>query len=138
MVMPFSDMARAELQVVRAATEKIVDRAFTAYASDDLDKARRVEALEETIDGLIEEVRQRHVQRLQTGECTIQLGFVLNDFLANMERVSDHCSNIAISVIQEKTHGFNPHAYSHDVKEEPGFKDEYAKAQEIFRLPPVT
>ena len=134
----FSDMARAELQVVRAATEKIVDRAFTAYASDDLDKARRVEALEETIDGLIEEVRQRHVQRLQTGECTIQLGFVLNDFLANMERVSDHCSNIAISVIQEKTHGFNPHAYSHDVKEEPGFKDEYAKAQEIFRLPPVT
>ena len=131
----FSDKATAELQVVRAATEKIVDRAFTAYATDDLDKARRVEALEETIDGLIEEVRQRHVLRLQSGECTIQLGFVLNDFLANMERVSDHCSNIAISVIQEKTHGFNPHAYSHDVKEEPGFKDEYVKAQEAFRLP---
>ena len=131
----FSDKATAELQVVRSATEKIVDRAFTAYATDDLDKARRVEALEETIDGLIEEVRQRHVLRLQSGECTIQLGFVLNDFLANMERVSDHCSNIAISVIQEKTHGFNPHAYSHDVKEEPGFKDEYVKAQEAFRLP---
>ena len=131
----FSDKAKAELQVIRAATEKIVDRAFTAYATDDLDKARRVEALEETIDGLIEVVRQRHGLRLQSGECTIQLGFVLNDFLANMERVSDHCSNIAISVIQEKPRGFNPHAYSHDVKEEPGVKDEYVKAQEAFRLP---
>ena len=80
-------------------------------------------------------MRQRHVLRLQSGECTIQLGFVLNDFLANMERVSDHCSNIAISVIQEKTRGFNPHAYANEVKQEPGFRDEYAKAQEAFKLP---
>lgn len=131
----FSEQARAELNVLRAATEKIVDRAFSAYAADDMDKARRVEALEEHIDGLIEEMRQRHVLRLQSGECTIQLGFVLNDFLANIERVSDHCSNIAISVIQEKTRGFNPHVYAHDVKQEPGFRDEYAKAQEAFKLP---
>ena len=131
----FSEKARAELNVIRAATEKIMERAFSAYAADDTDKARRVEALEEHIDGLIEEMRQRHVLRLQSGECTIQLGFVLNDFLANMERVSDHCSNIAISVIQEKTRGFNPHAYAQDVKQEAGFRDEYTKAQETYKLP---
>jgi phosphate:Na+ symporter len=100
-----------------------------------VDKARRVEALEETIDGLIEEVRARHIQRLQSGECTIQMGFILNDHLANLERVSDHCSNIAISVIQEKTRGFNPHAYAQDVKLEAGFQDEYAKARAAYCLP---
>ena len=131
----FSEKAQGELKVVRAAVDKIVDRAFTAYSTGDVDKARRVEALEETIDGLIEDVRARHIGRLQTGECTIQLGFVLNDLLANLERVSDHCSNIAISVIQEKTHGFNPHIYAHDVKLESGFQDEYNKAQEVFHLP---
>ena len=131
----FTDKAQAELKVVRAAIDKIVDRAFTAFATDDVDKARRVEALEETIDGLIEEVRARHIQRLQTGECTIQMGFILNDHLANLERVSDHCSNIAISVIQEKTRGFNPHAYAQDVKLEAGFQDEYAKARAAYRLP---
>ena len=131
----FTDSAQAELKVVRAAIDKIVDRAFTAYATDDMDKARRVEALEETIDGLIEEVRNRHILRLQSGECTIQMGFILNDHLANLERISDHCSNIAISVIQEKTHGFNPHVYANDVKNEPGFQDEYQKARETFKLP---
>ena len=131
----FTDAAQAELKVVRAAIDKIVDRAFTAYNTDDVDKARRVEALEETIDGLIEEVRARHILRLQSGECTIQMGFILNDHLANLERISDHCSNIAISVIQEKTHGFNPHAYANDVKLEPGFQDEYTKAQETYKLP---
>ena len=131
----FTDKAQAELKVVRAAIDKIVDRAFTAFATDDVDKARRVEALEETIDGLIEEVRARHIQRLQSGECTIQMGFILNDHLANLERVSDHCSNIAISVIQEKTRGFNPHAYAQDVKLEAGFQDEYAKARAAYCLP---
>ena len=131
----FTNKAQAELKVVRAAIDKIVDRAFTAFATDDVDKARRVEALEETIDGLIEEVRARHIQRLQSGECTIQMGFILNDHLANLERVSDHCSNIAISVIQEKTRGFNPHAYAQDVKLEAGFQDEYAKARTAYRLP---
>ena len=131
----FTDAAQAELKVVRAAMDKIVDRAFTAYATDDVDKARRVEALEETIDGLIEEVRNRHILRLQSGECTIQMGFILNDHLSNLERISDHCSNIAISVIQEKTRGFNPHVYAQEVKQEAGFQDEYTKAQETYRLP---
>ena len=131
----FTEKAQKELKVVLAAVDKIVDRAFTAYNTDDVDKARRVEALEETIDGLIEEVRARHILRLQSGECTIQMGFILNDFLANLERVSDHCSNIAISVIQEKTRGFNPHAYAQDVKQEAGFRDEYTKAQETYKLP---
>ena len=131
----FTAKAQKELKVVLAAIEKIVERSFTAYDTGDMDKARRVEALEETIDGLIEEVRARHILRLQSGECTIQLGFILNDFLSNLERVSDHCSNIAISVIQEQTRGFNPHAYAQDVKQEAGFRDEYARAQATFRLP---
>ncbi len=131
----FSEKANEELQVVFSALTKIVNRSFDAFINDDVDKARRVEVLEEAIDGLIEEMRSRHIIRLQTGECTIQLGFVLNDLLANLERVSDHCSNIAISVIQEKTHGFNPHVYTHDIKQETGFTTDLAKAQETFRLP---
>ena len=131
----FSEKANEELKVVFSALTKIVNRSFDAFINDDVDKARRVEVLEEAIDGLIEEMRSRHIIRLQTGECTIQLGFVLNDLLANLERVSDHCSNIAISVIQEKTHGFNPHVYTHDIKQETGFTTDLAKAQETFRLP---
>ena len=131
----FSPAAAAELDVVKKALDDIVETAFAAFRADDMEKARHVEPLEETIDHLIEEIRQRHVLRLQSGECTIQLGFVLNDLLANMERVSDHCSNIALSVIQEKTRGFNPHAYSQEIKGESEFRADLVRARDTYRLP---
>lgn len=112
----FSDSADAEVQVLLSALRDILDDAFACFAKDDAVAAAGVEPLEETIDRLIEEIRLRHIQRLQTGECTIQLGFVLSDLLTNFERVSDHCSNIAVCVIEEQDGGMDRHAYLHDVK----------------------
>ena len=101
----FSDSAREELQVLLSALDDILDLTIRSFQAADMETARRVEPLEETIDQLIEEIRSRHIQRLQAGQCTIQLGFVLSDLLTNIERASDHCSNIAVSVIEECSGG---------------------------------
>lgn len=98
----FSDSAKEELHVLLEALRDIMDDAFHCFVEDDVQAALVVEPLEETIDQIIEEIRMRHIRRLQTGECTIQLGFILNDLLTNIERVSDHCSNIAVSIVEEK------------------------------------
>ncbi len=112
----FSETASEELQVLVNALKDIMDAAFSCFQADDPDAAKFVEPLEETIDLLIEEIRLRHIQRLQTGDCTIQLGFVLSDLLTNFERVSDHCSNIAVCVIEEQNRDLDRHAYLHDIK----------------------
>lgn len=104
----FSDSAREELQVLLSALDDILDLTIRSFQAADVETARRVEPLEETIDQLIEEIRSRHIQRLQAGQCTIQLGFVLSDLLTNIERASDHCSNIAVSVIEECSGGPGP------------------------------
>ena len=129
----FSDDAKAELDVLISALEEIMDEAFGSFASGDLARARSVEPLEETIDQLIEEIRMRHIHRLQTGDCTIQLGFILSDLLTNLERVSDHCSNIAISVIEESDSDMDPHAYLQDLKTGGAFTEDLRK----YRLPTV-
>ena len=82
----FSDSAREELQVLLSALDDILDLTIRSFQAADMETARRVEPLEETIDQLIEEIRSRHIQRLQAGQCTIQLGFVLSDLLTNIER----------------------------------------------------
>ena len=107
----FSDAAKEELEVLLTALNDIMALAFDSFAANDPMAAREVEPLEETIDQLIEEIKVRHIHRLQTGECTIQLGFVLNDLLTNFERVSDHCSNIAVCVIESQADDLDPHAY---------------------------
>ena len=112
----FSDSAREELQVLLSALDDILDLTIRSFQAADVETARRVEPLEETIDQLIEEIRSRHIQRLQAGQCTIQLGFVLSDLLTNIERASDHCSNIAVSVIEECSGGPGRHAYLQEVK----------------------
>lgn len=130
----FSEGARAELQVLVAALEDIMDKAFGCFLADDAAAAREVEPLEETIDQLIEEIRSRHIRRLQTGDCTIQLGFVLSDLLTNFERVSDHCSNIAVSVMEER--GIQGrHAYIHDLKGGGGFAASLDGDLEKYHLP---
>ena len=118
----FSDDAKAELDVLISALEEIMDEAFGSFASGDLARARSVEPLEETIDQLIEEIRMRHIHRLQTGECTIQLGFILSDLLTNLERVSDHCSNIAVAMLETSAGSFDTHEYLNEVKKG-GFVD---------------
>lgn len=131
----FSDIATEELEVLMTALEDIMDKAFGCFAADDADAAREVEPLEETIDQLIEEIRSRHIRRLQSGDCTIQLGFILSDLLTNFERVSDHCSNIAVSVIEEQNGKVGRHAYIHNMKDESSFASSLGNDLEKYHLP---
>lgn len=131
----FSETASEELQVLVNALKDIMDAAFSCFQADDPDAAKFVEPLEETIDLLIEEIRLRHIQRLQTGDCTIQLGFVLSDLLTNFERVSDHCSNIAVCVIEEQSRDLDRHAYLHDIKSAGDFTADLDRDLKKYQLP---
>ena len=121
----FSDAASTELDVIRNALSDIITLSFTSYAERDLQGAKRVEPLEDVIDALQESIRDRHISRLQEGKCTIRLGFVLNDMLTNMERISDHCSNIAVCLLQ-KHDSYSTHSFMENVKH--GDSDEFDKA----------
>lgn len=112
----FSSAAQAEIQVFSKALSEILNNAVDAFLHEDLEEAKMVEPLEEVIDAIEADIRARHVQRLQEGTCTIELGFVLSDLLTNMERVSDHCSNIAATLIQTKNETFDMHSYLQSVK----------------------
>ena len=132
----FSGAAEAELRVLERALEDILTVSVDCFQSDDPAAAKKVEPLEETIDRLTDEIRDRHIRRLQSGECTLQLGFILNDLLTNLERVSDHCSNIAVCVIEEREdHGEQRHAYLHDFKAAGEFTADLDKDLERYKLP---
>lgn len=132
----FSGTAEAELRVLEEALEEILTAAVDCFQADDPAAAKTVEPLEETIDRLTDEIRARHIHRLQSGECTVQLGFILNDLLTNLERVSDHCSNIAVCVIEEREdHAEQRHAYLHDFKAAGEFTETLDKDLEKYRLP---
>ncbi len=121
----FSDKCKKEIEIISEAITENINKAFDAYINDDLDMAHTIEPLEEVVDILSSELKSRHIERLQSGECTIELGYIYQDILTNLERISDHCSNIAgfIIGIDEKT---NIHAYLHDVKENDElFRKEY-------------
>ena len=131
----FSSGASAELTVLLDALQDILDKALASFQTDDAAMAAEVEPLEETIDRLTEELRVRHIRRLQTGACTIQLGFVFNDLLTNLERISDHCSNIAVSVIEEQDDQVDRHSYIQDLKDEGGFNSQLQDNLRKYRLP---
>jgi phosphate:Na+ symporter len=133
----FSDSAIAELQVLESALTEILSVTFESFDEEDAVKAAQVEPLEETIDQLIEEIRLRHIERLQSGACTIQLGFVLNDLLNNIERVSDHCSNIAVCVIESCGGEIDSHAYLEEVKAGGEFVQELRTDLKRYPLPKV-
>ena len=132
----FSGAAEAELQVLEQALEDILAAAVGCFQADDPAAAKTVEPLEETIDRLTDEIRARHIHRLQSGECTIQLGFILNDLLTNLERVSDHCSNIAVCVMEEREdRGEQRHAFLHDFKAAGEFTESLDRDLEKYKLP---
>ncbi|QNL44547.1 Na/Pi cotransporter family protein [Oscillibacter hominis] len=131
----FSDEANAELKVLTDALIEILNLTVRAFETSDCAMASTVEPLEEVIDQLIEEIRMRHINRLQRGKCTIQLGFVLNDLLTNYERISDHCSNLAICVLETEQTGLNPHAYLHDVKTGEEFTTNVQSYLTKYKLP---
>ncbi|MBO4885872.1 MAG: Na/Pi cotransporter family protein, partial [Clostridia bacterium] len=106
----FSDDATRELSVLSAAVREIVRLTTEAFEKNDLTLAARVEPLEELIDQLCEDSKRRHVERLQQGRCTIQQGFVFNDVLTGIERVGDHCSNIAVAMMELEEDAFDTHA----------------------------
>ena len=131
----FSDAAREELGVLTHLMQDILDASLSCFREDDPIAAQQVEPLEETMDCLTDEIRSRHIRRLQSGECTIQLGFVLNDLLTNLERVSDHCSNIAVCVIEERDSSVDHHAYLHRLKVDDNFAEELREDLSKYRLP---
>lgn len=113
----FSKEGDREVDVLTSAVNRILELAFSAFLEDDLEKAHRVEPLEEHIDDLCAELKHRHVERLQAGTCSLQVGFVFNDLLSNFERVADHCSNIAVAMIELKQDEYQTHDYLSNLKE---------------------
>ena len=112
----FSGDAQHELSVLTAALQEILHNAIRAFIMEDLELAKRVEPLEELIDALCDEMKLHHVDRLQKGTCTLLQGFVFNDLLTNYERVADHCSNIAVAMIELEADSFDTHEYLSSVK----------------------
>ena len=111
-----SPAAQKELKIMCSAVSEILDLSLKAYETNDVKLAKQVEPLEEVVDTLKEQLRMRHILRLQNGTCTIELGFVWADLLNSLERVADHCSNIAGRVIENANHTIELHAYMENVK----------------------
>ena len=128
----FSAECINEITVISDAIRENISTAFEAYKGDELSVAHKVEPLEEVVDNLSTELKNRHIRRLQNDECTVELGYIFQDVLTNLERISDHCSNIAGCLIEtdEKT---NIHAYFSDVKEnDEKFRNEYKEYSELY------
>lgn len=132
----FSNDAKRELGVTTQALREIVDITIDSFMHDDFEKAAHVEPIEQVIDKLKDELKARHIDRLQKGECTVQLGFVFSDLLTNIERVSDHCSNIAVYTIQQDSPKLDTHKYLRKVKTESvgNFIEEYNSYEKKYSL----
>ena len=113
----FSDQAQEELKICIAATLEILDLTQRAMENDDVDLAKMVEPLEDAIDVLNKTCKANHIRRVQEGNCTLELGFIFNDFLQNMERVADHCSNLAVAVLEAHNSSVHSHDYLRSIKE---------------------
>lgn len=113
----FSREAQREISVMANALREILSLAIEALVNEDLNIAKKVEPLEQIIDKLNYKIKRNHVERLRLGECTIELGFILSDILNNYERVADHCSNIAVCLLEIDNNSFQTHEYLSNVKE---------------------
>lgn len=131
----FTSDAQKELDVLCAATEQIVTDSYKAYCENDHRAAAHVEPLEQVIDELKSKMRNGHIKRLKNGDCTIEAGFVWSDLLTNLERTSDHCSNVAVSVL-EGSNDLNSHEYLSHVKSEGEnkFFERYEKYKEKYSI----
>ena len=135
--MEFSPKAKTELDILCSAVREVVDISFDSFKTNNIKEADKVEPLEELIDTLTVELKARHIRRLREGKCTIELGFAHSDILNNLERVSDHCSNIAVDVIQSDKENFDTHEYLDAMKNRDNqqFAREYKEYKEKYRLP---
>ena len=131
----FSKKAQAELELFSSAMNEILSLTFTVFENEDAGQAANIEPLEEVIDDLKEEIRTRHIRRLAKGKCTIELGFALTDIVTNYERIADHCSNIAVAVIQMDEKEHDVHKYLGQVKtQDPQFAQMYRVYKEKYLL----
>lgn len=135
--MQLSPKAETELDILSSAVREAVDISFDAFKSNNKNEADKVEPLEELIDTLAVELKARHIRRLREGKCTIELGFAHSDILNNLERVADHCSNIAVDVIQSDQLEFDAHEYLDRIKNKDNqqFARDYKTYKEKYRLP---
>jgi phosphate:Na+ symporter len=132
----FSEDARREIAVAESALREIIEITFTAFENGDTVLARKVEPLEQVIDRITAEMRSNHITRLQSGACTIELGFILNDLINCFERISDHCSNIAVALIEVSEGEFDTHKYLNNVKSgnDEQFRIDYEEFATKYRL----
>lgn len=135
----FSEEATRELNTMFAAVQEITYNAITAFTTGDLELAYRIEPLEELIDSLCDEMKLHHVDRLQRGICQLTQGFVFNDLLTNYERVADHCSNLAVAMIELESDSFHTHEYLISLKKvrSHSFDQYYEDYRKKFSLPEV-
>ncbi len=135
----FSEDARKEIAIAESALREILEITFTAFENGDTILARKVEPLEQVIDRITAEMRSNHIQRLKAGSCTIELGFILNDLINCFERVSDHCSNIAVALIEVAEGEFATHKYLNNVKSgnDEQFKADYELYSNAYSIASV-
>ena len=132
----FSDEANKELKVFINAIRDIVSSTVVMFEENDLSIASLIEPMEEVIDNLSDELKNRHVRRLKDNKCTIELGFVFSDITTNCERISDHCSNIAVCLIEVNHSEFETHEYLDYIKHDSSdFKEKYKIYKEKYVLP---
>ena len=133
----FSDSAVDELALYTLAVDRLIDITVQTFVDNDLELAMHVEPLEEVIDDLTDELQARHIHRLQDGRCTLELGFVYMDILTSMERIADHCSNIAVSIIELSRDSMDHHAFLQSFRKEEMFSVMYEQYKSDYRLPPL-
>ncbi|MBO4997154.1 MAG: Na/Pi cotransporter family protein [Lachnospira sp.] len=133
----FSNKALAEFKVLSGAVEDILSRTTQAFGSDSIPLSMTVEPLEEVINKLNKEMKKRHVKRLRKGKCSVEMGFVLSDLSANFARISAHCSNVAIGIIQREEEDIEAHEYldALDKGENTEFRENYLSFKEKYVLP---
>lgn len=132
----FTKNARREIATLCKAVNDICNLTVESFCNDDDISATHVEPLEEVIDTLSKKVKENHIKRLQKGKCTIEMGFILEDILTGLERVSDHCSNIAVEMITIYDNDYNTHEYfkSFSSEERASFNEEY---EELLKRYPI-
>ncbi len=133
----FSRKAQEELTIFTRAVQDIVNTSCQVFREEDLELAYKVEPLEELIDHLNSEVKKRHIKRLRKGKCTIEMGFILSDISTNYERVADHCSNIALCLLQLGEEDFGTHGYQDSLlgQEKEEFTAQVERLRESYQLP---
>lgn len=133
----FSKQASEEVPIIKSAVAEILNMSIDCFINSDVALAKEVEPLEDVIDQLRTDLKTRHIERLRKGICTIELGFILQDLLTNFERVSDHCSNIAVCLIQIKENSLDTHEYMNELKrlDKSEFMDEFNIYKNKYALP---